>query len=42
MPLLDRWMVYLKIAIGNEAHEDTTFIHIHGGYSVNKNAIQLC
>ena len=27
-------MVYLKIPIGNEAHEDTTFIHIHGGYSV--------
>ena len=27
-------MVYLKIPIGNEAHEDTTFIHINGGYSV--------
>ena len=27
-------MVYLKIPIGNETHEDTTFIHIHGGYSV--------
>ena len=27
-------MVYLKIPIGNEAHEDTTFIHIHGGYNV--------
>ena len=27
-------MVYLKILIGNEAHEDTTYIHIHGGYSV--------
>ena len=27
-------MVYLKIPIGNEAHEDTTYIHIHGGYSV--------
>ena len=27
-------MVYLKIPIGNEAHEDTTFIHIHGRYSV--------
>ena len=29
-------MVYLKIPIGNEAHEGTTFIHIHihGGYSV--------
>ena len=27
-------MVYLKIPIGNEAHDDTTFIHIHGRYSV--------
>ena len=27
-------MVYLKIPIGNEAHDDTTFVHIHGGYSV--------
>ena len=27
-------MVYLKIPIGNEAHEDTTFIQIHGRYSI--------
>ena len=27
-------MIYLKNPIGNEALEDTTFIHIHGGYSV--------
>ena len=27
-------MVYLKIPTGNNAHEDTTYIHIHGKNSV--------
>ena len=40
-------MVYLKIPIGNNAHEDTSFIHIHGRNSVTElitfdNSIYLC